>query len=123
MDMGLPFYSGAVRFHPFQFGLPEKADKYTPEDLEQAAACGLQRAFERGGFLMLVEPSRVQEQQIQDWLSGTAFANRLAARMDRLALASGRLEDTHVAETLMGIPVHFYLMKPGQDLPVVNCPP
>jgi hypothetical protein len=123
LELGLRFELGALRFHPFQFGLPAETADYSERELDLAAACGLQRAFDQGGILMLVEPSRVEEKEIQSWLSEHAFANRLAARMDRMALASGRLEDIGVTAVSYGIPVHFYNILPGKDLPIdEDCP-
>lgn len=123
LDLGLPFYSGVVRFHAFQFGLPTKSANFSEKELDLAAACGLQRAFDLGGILMLIEPSRVEEKEIQYWLFGHVFANQLAARMDRMALASGRLEDIGVTSVSYGIPVHFYNIKPGKNLAIdKNCP-
>lgn len=122
LELGLRFETGVVRFHAFQFGL--RSANYSERELDLAAACGLQRAFDQGGILMLVEPSRVEEKEIQSWLSEHAFANQLAARMDRMALASGRLEDIGVTSISYGIPVHFYKILPGKDLSVdQNCPP
>ena len=124
LELDLPFYSGVVRYHAFQFGLPTKSTNFSEKELDLAAACGLQRTFEQGGILMLVEPSRVEEKEIQSWLFEHVFANQLAARMNRIALASGRLEDIGITAVSYDIPVHFYSIKPGENLPIdENCPP
>jgi hypothetical protein len=125
LEFEQPFYIGVNAYHSFQFGLPIKLTSFTEQEMDEAAACGLQRAFNFGGLLMLVEPSRVDEKPIRDWMNGHFFGNQLAERMDRIALASGRLEDTGVAETLETIPVRFYRIKPGPplNLPIGNCPP
>lgn len=113
LDIGYPLKPGAVGFHPMQFGLPAKSTRFSDEELESAAAFGLQKAYKAGGFLMLVEPSRVEEKEIQTWLSRRVFSNQLAARMDRMALADGRLEDTGVSGMIGTIPVHFYIIRPS----------
>jgi hypothetical protein len=123
LDLGIPMYAGVVGFHPIQFGLSSKLAHFSEEELDRATACGLYKAFNANGILMLVEPSQVNEKEIQNWLLNQVFSNQLAARMDQMALASGRLKDTGVTATLSGIPVRFYDIKPGENIPVENCPP
>jgi len=125
LEMGYPLYHGAVRSHPHQFGLSSKAVNFTEEELEHAASCGLQRAYDAGDFIILVEPARVDEKQVKEWSArgqGNIFSNQMAARMDRIALASGRLVDTGIAGMLGTIPVRFYSIKPGKSVPFDNCP-
>ena len=112
MDFGYPLKSGAALFHPVQFGLSAKSTRFSDEELEKAAAYGLQRAYKVGGFIMLVEPSRIEEKNIQAWLSRHVFSNQLASHMDRIARASGRLEDTGISGTIGIIPVRFYVIRP-----------
>jgi hypothetical protein len=71
---------------------------------------------------MLVEPARVEDKEIQDWLSAHLFANQLAARMDRIALASSWLDDTGITGVLGNIPIRFYNIKPGENPLIANCP-
>lgn len=125
LELGYPLYSGAVRSHPFQFGLDAKGVDFTEEELEQAAACGLQKAYGVGGFLMLVAPEALEDQNVKAWSArgqGHIFSNSIALRMTRLAIESDRLEDTGVSGLLTTIPVRFYQIKPGASVDVKNCP-
>lgn len=111
LDLGIPFYMGLGPFHPGQFGLPPKETSFSEEELNHATACTLDQVYRRGGILMLVEPSQVEE--IQPQLPPQPFSHQLAARIDKLALESGRLEDSGIKATLDGIPVHFYSITTG----------
>lgn len=125
LELGYPLYSGAVRSHPFQFGLDAKGIEFTEEELDHAAACGLQKALNVGGFLMLVDPGALEDQDVKAWSArgqGHIFSNSIALRMTRLALENGRLEDTGVSGLLTTIPVRFYQINPGESLVLKNCP-
>src|ERR1700752_157652 len=111
LDLGIPLYAGLGPFHPGQFGLPPKETSFSEKELDHAIACTLDRVYRIGGLLMLVEPSEVEE--IQPQLAPQPFSHQLATRIDKLALESGRLEDSGIKATLDGIPVHFYSITPG----------
>lgn len=118
LDMGIPIYSGTVAFHTYQFGLDPKKSTFSEAELDRAAACGLQKAYEDGGIIMLVEPSLVEKYKRK--LRGL-FSNSLAARMDQIALVDGHLIDTGILAVMEGIPVHFYEIAPDISTPIDYC--
>lgn len=120
LELGLPLYPGISYGQTSEFGLNPREIAFSEEQLNFAVSCALQKVYELGGILMLVEPSQIEEVQpklIPDWL----FSHQQAIRINKLAIQDGRLVDINVKATLEGIPVHFYMVKTGEFPHVIEC--